>query len=279
MVIETPLSKFYAAASQNLSDWKTNVFYKAERMNARHMKSPIAKLEKAAQPAAYRELFDIVPAIVACPPGAELAFVGIPGSDGGKWTCGINTLTAPCHVFSIGSNGNYQFEEDILKNTPCAVSTFDCTMKNRGGGKVLHSSRHKFYLKCLGSEEKAASDEDFVSMRGAKALAEAETVDFLKIDIEGFEFDVLGAPFDVRHKDDLPRQIAMEVHVQHVYWGSSYYGADGLDNLLYPRAPHITAPELALFFMHLGTLGYAVAYQEKNPACPHCSEFLLLRVE
>lgn len=190
--------------------------------------------------------------------------------------CGFSELKAPCHVFSVGSNANYYFEEDILAKTPCTVDTFDCTLQEPG--KILHPTRHQFFDKCLGSEEKAASDSMFVSMRGAKELAGADTVDLLKIDIEGFEFDVLGAPYDPELRGDLPLQIIMEVHNEHIYLMTPFYQTDGLDNLLWPKAKLVTVPELALFFMHLANLGYAVAFQEKNPGCGHCSEFVLLRV-
>jgi len=32
-------------------------------------------------------------------------------------------------VYSIGSMGNFKFEEDLVARTPCMVHTFDCTMK------------------------------------------------------------------------------------------------------------------------------------------------------
>lgn len=249
-----------------------NAFYNAERMHQRYAKTNNVNI------IGPKNFFDLIPAIVSCPPGQRLSQIGIDPADGGKWACGIEAMTAPCHVFSLGSNGNYAFEKDILARTPCTVDTFDCTMATRGGGTTLHPTRHQFFLKCLGSEEKAAQDPSFVSLRGAKKLAGAATIDLLKIDIEGFEYDVLGAPH-TGTKDDLPLQILMEVHLQYLYLGTKSYRADNLDNLMWPLYNTVTAPELTLFFVHLANLGFAVAHEEKNPGCYHCSEFVLLRVE
>lgn len=43
-------------------------------------------------------------------------------------------------------------------------------------------------------------------------------------------------------------------------------------------AHHLIASDLALFFGHLGRLGYAIVSREDNPFGNCCSEFLLLKV-
>ena len=46
-----------------------------------------------------------------------------------KITCGVTqeNMVAPCVVYSIGGNNQWQFEQGILDHTPCDVHTFDCT--------------------------------------------------------------------------------------------------------------------------------------------------------
>jgi hypothetical protein len=41
--------------------------------------------------------------------------------DGAKIMCGVSTLQPGCLIYSLGSNGDVSFEQDILKNTPCEV--------------------------------------------------------------------------------------------------------------------------------------------------------------
>jgi hypothetical protein len=41
--------------------------------------------------------------------------------DGAKIMCGVSSLQPGCLIYSLGSNGDVSFEQDILKNTPCEV--------------------------------------------------------------------------------------------------------------------------------------------------------------
>ena len=67
--------------------------------------------------------------------------------DGGKWVCDPHRILADnkeeeedaksessCLVYSIGSNGNFQFEEETFKHVSpsCEIHTFDLVMNNRG---------------------------------------------------------------------------------------------------------------------------------------------------
>lgn len=53
--------------------------------------------------------------------------------DGPKWMCGefleISQQTGACTIFSVGSNGDFAFEEDMKMYTGdrCKTFTFDCT--------------------------------------------------------------------------------------------------------------------------------------------------------
>ena len=42
--------------------------------------------------------------------------------------CGLSKERAPCTVLSIGSRNEWEFEEEVVRRTPCRVATFDCTI-------------------------------------------------------------------------------------------------------------------------------------------------------
>ena len=78
---------------------------------------------------------------VPCPVGS-LVRVGS-GEDGGKLVC-LDAVVAGkqnCTVYSLGSNGQFDFEESILKQTNCTVHTFDCT----SAPKQLDPARHQYH--------------------------------------------------------------------------------------------------------------------------------------
>lgn len=60
--------------------------------------------------------FDPMSAFISCPPSQPLIRYGNP-ADGGKLLCDISKLTPPCIIYSLGSNGDYSFEQDALKYT------------------------------------------------------------------------------------------------------------------------------------------------------------------
>jgi hypothetical protein len=47
-------------------------------------------------------------------------------ADGGKLICDLGRLRPPCVIYSLGSQGDYSFERDMLRLTQCEVHTFDC---------------------------------------------------------------------------------------------------------------------------------------------------------
>jgi hypothetical protein len=64
-----------------------------------------------------------------------------------------------------------------------------------------------------------------------------------------------------------------------MYFGTSYHLKDDVSNLHWAaRRTAVSMPELALLMGHLGNLGYAVVNVELNPLCPHCAEFLMLKI-
>ena len=102
---------------------------------------------------------------LTCPGGGAPVRYPPPPAMDGKWLClGPELQRAGCLIYSIGSNNEYSFEEEMLKvscggvsgacgtashsrgetppqNTKCDVHTFDCTVK----GHALHPTRHHFH--------------------------------------------------------------------------------------------------------------------------------------
>lgn len=180
--------------------------------------------------------------VASCPPEYPLSAVGGgPGhlNDGRKYICGIEQLREPCHVLSLGSNGDYSYEEEILARTPCMVYTFDCTSKARS----IDQNRHKSIEQCVGGEH--------ISLGQIHAMFGIREFSIMKIDIEGAEWQLL---HDWTNSSALPKQIEVEIHI-----GSS------------------TAVELARLFRWLYRLGYIAVNFDLNIPYPTCAEYLFYR--
>lgn len=113
-----------------------------------------------------------------------------------------------------------------LRRTTGTVDTFDCTGdgKNWSVPEALRG-RVRLHEVCLSSESKVIGARRYVTYKDM--LAMAGTTDFpayLKMDIEGWEFDVLRSIVDshAQHGSALPMQIAFELH--YINWDTSNSG-------------------------------------------------------
>ena len=102
---------------------------------------------------------------------------------------------------------------------------------------------------------------------------------YLKVDIEGYEYDLLASW--AKHDAALPQQISFELYYNTELVSAAYGGTDddfttGRSLLWYWRK--ITLAELALLMMHLSHLGYAIVSREDNIGDTACCEFTLFRV-
>lgn len=189
-----------------------------------------------------------------------------PEHDGGKVLCALAELHAPCVIYSLGSNLNFDFELSMLNNTPCEIFTFDCTVNVAALPQL--SPRIHFHAICLGEDDAAAKSKSLASLMyqfGHKELA------LLKMDIEGYEYSVVETIYRLAltpgAKAILPAQISFE---QHSNTGmsalSKAWGKAGL-----------TAGDMALLWVQLTDLGYIVVSREDNPLCGSCVEFTIVR--
>lgn len=193
---------------------------------------------------------------VTCPSHAPLTHYGS-DADGGKWICAVEHLQKGCVIYSLGSNLQYDFEEAMLAATPCEIHTYDCT----ADGKSL-GDRHFYHKTCIGN-----ANSNYITLDKAMADNGNPSIDLLKVDIEGWEWELFRA-----WKEDsvaLPYQISFEVHSE------------------FPKVGHeMTRLDTALLFYHLANLGYGIVSKEVNTVgvfdqtqnyC--CSEFTMVRIE
>jgi len=106
--------------------------------------------------------------------------IGLPG-EGGKWICGVsNLLQKPnCVVYSMGSNGQHDFEDDIMVNTQCEIHTFDMDDFSR----VFNGTRVHFHKSKIGDGTDGTQTITYwMNKLGHKHI------DVLKIDIEMGEY-------------------------------------------------------------------------------------------
>lgn len=220
----------------------------------------------------------------------------------------MKTTSSPssCEMISIGSNGEWGFEENIAATTSCQTHTFDCTVPNNELHKPDIPSIH-FYPTCIGHEYKKIQIQEGEGEKNItrfreyltyhQTLAKAgltQPPTLLKMDVEGFEYDVLkqmivsehkrqqeqeqnedgldgdasGNKKDNAGKDDmLPQQISVELH----------YASRMYDLPWMPR--YRTAAEIALFSGMMYNLGgYVMVHAKYIVGCDSCAEVLFVRV-
>lgn len=176
-----------------------------------------------------------------------------------------------CDMMSIGSNGQWGFEEQVVKETPCITHTFDCTVKNPR--KPDHPNIH-FYPYCIANENKTVDgDRQYVTYHSMiKAAGLTKPPLLFKMDVEGFEFDVMTHMLDEAISSGsthlLPLQISVELH----------YATRMFD--LPWKMRTVTAAEISMFMaMMYNRGGYVpVHYQEIGPGCFSCAELLFVRI-
>jgi Methyltransferase domain len=203
-------------------------------------------------------MFDIVDDVMDCP-GISRYGGTLGDSDGGKWLCGIQKLSPGCNIYSLGSNGDFTFEESMLVSTPCTIHTFDCTLSSAPN---VPSGRIKFYSTCVGASD--SGDDRFKTLPTIMKELGHSSVDLLKIDIEGYEHDILRSFAEYKKKSPagpfLPNQLSIEIH--------QYAGGVG----------PIGLPQLMESFQSLVDAGYVPISREDNFKSNDCSEFTWIRL-
>jgi hypothetical protein len=123
--------------------------------------------------------------------------------DGEKRACGLLSRSiGDCVVISIGCNGQWAFEEDIVAKTNCTVYTFDCTVPEHTAPPLEIRDRVKFHPQCIAAREGVINGAHFITwptLLSMIGLAKPPT--FLKLDIEGVSHQsVVDNRTDVRRR-------------------------------------------------------------------------------
>ncbi|CAF1512799.1 unnamed protein product [Rotaria sp. Silwood1] len=192
--------------------------------------------------------------------------------DGNKILCGVEILKPlnNCVVYSLGSYNNFNFEFALLKQTSCAIHTYDCTSPSPGAP----IDRLTFHQICLGD---ASNLQKFMYPHNSKPKSQIfnnallfksfdkilkenkhEEVHILKMDIEGGEYSVFADLLCRANGTSLPYQISFESH----WWNRDIYHA-----ILHQK-----------MFSQLWELGYRILNHEYNAGDRTCVEWTLLRV-
>mmetsp|Transcript_5792 Transcript_5792/g.35963 ORF Transcript_5792/g.35963 Transcript_5792/m.35963 type:complete len:890 (+) Transcript_5792:259-2928(+) len=137
--------------------------------------------------------------------------VGPPG-DGGKWVCDPYKLNATaCLVYSIGSQNEFGFEMGIRALLPnCTVHTFDHTVEVPKPPEGVH-----FHSQGLSGHNGVPPLYDLLDLKAMHGHG-GQTLDILKVDIEGAEYSSLLPLLDITNGCKLhARQVLIEIHPRH----------------------------------------------------------------
>ncbi|KAJ3027133.1 UNVERIFIED_CONTAM: hypothetical protein HDU68_004367 [Siphonaria sp. JEL0065] len=192
--------------------------------------------------------------------------------DGGKWSCGefFKPKEGNCVAISLGSNGQFEFEESILAHTKnnCTIYTFDCT-----GTWTPPNPQIKFHPWCLGNDG-VFNSRIYKSWESITNDLGLTHVDFFKIDIEGFEWVAMPSVLEHWNLKVMPKQISIEMHMwpqpegvpEHYQTTTTPSGIDYLHSAIN-------------FFRAFYKAGYQVAAAEYNPLSTNhcCQEFTFVR--
>lgn len=204
--------------------------------------------------------------------------------DGGKWICGeYFARRSDCVVVSIGSNGDFSFEEAVLKHPSgkkCTIHTFDCT-----GSWEVPDKRINLHPWCLSKEDTVINGRTYKSWDSILKELQINNVDLLKMDIEGYEWNTL--PYMLQHPEQskLPKQIFLEIHffapahAQRFFQGKTQPEGTPAD-LIAEDGLNYLHPAVRLFQL-FDSRGYQVAATEYNymSSAECCQEFTFVRAD
>lgn len=176
------------------------------------------------------------------PPGTQ---------DGGKYACNMDALTKPCVIYSIGSEGNYLFEEEMLP-FGCEIHTFDC-FGDYGRNAPAGVTFHKW---CIAGR----NEGQFRTLESIMDELGHTRVDYLKMDVEGAEYYAVPHLLDLP-KERLPVQFGLEIHPFSFWWHNE-------------QRSQSTTRATTQLMIDFHRLGYRLVSREDNILARCCSEFL-----
>lgn len=196
-----------------------------------------------------------------------------------------SSSSSRCLVYALGIAADIRFEERIQSVAHCEVWAFDCTSGPQVRARMKERGIH-FRPWCIGQRRSMQQSQyrgdagveeskfEWRTLRQAQHELGHARVDILKMDIEGFEWDVIwNELIDGAAKTDgqgglaLPKQLLFELHQM---------GAN--DGAVPPAVVRGKGKQQANEMMlALHRLGYLVVAKAINVQDWYCAEFTLLR--
>ena len=153
-------------------------------------------------------------------------FEKVPGSavlhDGGKWICGLQELGASkrnCIAYSFGSKGDFTFESRVhYIAEQCEIHTFDPTHSTFLVPREVHDYVTYHDSFGIGSDsvvpvahtlELPSAPFQTKSLLSTMVELKHSQVDILKIDVEGFEWEIIP---ETKWADTQVGQLLIELH-------------------------------------------------------------------
>mmetsp|Transcript_119970 Transcript_119970/g.333838 ORF Transcript_119970/g.333838 Transcript_119970/m.333838 type:complete len:381 (+) Transcript_119970:63-1205(+) len=177
-----------------------------------------------------------------------------------------------CVVYGMGIAWESNFEQQMAREG-CETHAFDCTIMPNS--PAVANQPFTFHEWCIGpSDSKIDAGNAYLKGGALKFKTFAETmetlghssVDLLKFDIEGFEWDLFESTLLVANI--LPAQLSFELHTEGANPGA-----------VQPRKVNGKSFEAVnRLFLQLFDLGYRVVSKELNPGDQFCCEFVLVNV-
>jgi len=215
--------------------------------------------------------------LISLPLHADVFHTSQIGSEGDKFFVAPFSLKQQgqkCIVYGAGLANRADFENYMSESVGCDVHGFDCTLL-----AAQPQWNFTFHDTCIGQSH--AFDGNSYSMAKRKADLTFEFkgldtirtelghshIDILKMDIEGFEWDIFVGLLQLQDLD-LPQQLLFELHTE------------GANPTWVPPSlvKGKTRREVVDLFLRLYDRGYRVVYKEVNIGDPRCADFTLLRI-
>lgn len=181
----------------------------------------------------------------------------------------VSNGASECAFMSMGSNREWGFERSVAQDTNCTAHTFDCTTAD-SPMKPDADSIH-YYPYCISNEYKKIDDREYLTYFDMlQKIGLTKAPDLLKMDVEGFEFDILTQMLDhteqTNSKHLLPAQISIELHYA---------------TRMYDLPWHLRFRQTAEIAMFAGMMynrgGYVLTNIELFKRCPSCAEVIFVR--
>ncbi|KAG0066753.1 hypothetical protein BGZ93_003026 [Podila epicladia] len=149
-------------------------------------------------------------------------------NDGGKWVCGMSVLERPsakkCVIYSLGVFDDSSFEAAMMERTNCEVWAFDGSVDGVAGD-ARGNPRIHFSKVFLGCQDKVENGYVFKTLPTIMKENGHTWIDVLKIDIEGYEFQVLTDLMNAYEGKILPfSQLQIEFHLYSADMGTDAAG-------------------------------------------------------